>query len=57
MYEVIIQAVAWRLIVARETRKPRRKDVLAKLQESDIRKKLLEGQWREEKKLRPWGII
>ena len=36
MFEVIIQAVAGRKIVARETIKPFRKDVLAKLHAADV---------------------
>ncbi|TDZ21828.1 Translation factor GUF1 [Colletotrichum orbiculare MAFF 240422] len=46
MFEVVIQAVASNRVVARETIKPFRKDVLAKLHASDItrRKKLLEKQ-------------
>ena len=54
MFEVIIQAVAGRRIVARETIKPFRKDVLAKLHASDIsrRRKLLEKQKEGRKKLR-----
>ncbi|ELR07835.1 hypothetical protein GMDG_00456 [Pseudogymnoascus destructans 20631-21] len=53
MYEVIIQAMAGRRIVARETIKPFRTDVLAKLHASDIsrRKKLLEKQKKGRKKL------
>lgn len=59
MYEVIIQAVAGRRIVARETIKPFRKDVLAKLHASDIsrRKKLLERQKEGRKKLKAVGNI
>lgn len=54
MFEVIIQAAAGRRIVARETIKPFRKDVLAKLHASDIsrRRKLLEAQKEGRKKLR-----
>lgn len=54
MFEVIIQAVAGRRIVARETIKPFRKDVLAKLHASDLsrRRKLLEKQKEGRKKLR-----
>lgn len=54
MYEIIIQAVAGRRIVARETIKPFRKDVLAKLHASDIsrRRKLLENQKEGRKKLK-----
>jgi len=59
MYEVIIQATAGRRIVARETIKPFRKDVLAKLHASDIsrRKKLLEKQKEGRKKLKAVGNI
>jgi elongation factor 4 len=59
MYEVIIQATAGRRIVARETIKPFRKDVLAKLHASDItrRKKLLEKQKEGRKKLKAVGDI
>ncbi|KAI9698882.1 MAG: Translation factor guf1 mitochondrial [Bogoriella megaspora] len=46
MFEVVIQAAAGRQIVARETIKPFRKDVLQKLHASDVsrRRKLLEKQ-------------
>lgn len=59
MYEVVIQAVAGRRIVARETIKPFRKDVLAKLHASDIsrRRKLLEKQKEGRKKLKAVGNI
>ena len=54
MFEVVIQAAAGRRIVARETIKPFRKDVLAKLHASDLsrRRKLLEKQKEGRKKLR-----
>ena len=54
MFEVIIQAAAGRRIVARETIKPFRKDVLAKLHAADVsrRRKLLENQKEGRKKLR-----
>lgn len=54
MFEVVIQAVAGRRIVARETIKPFRKDVLAKLHAADVsrRRKLLENQKEGRKKLR-----
>ena len=54
MFEVIIQAAVGRRIVARETLKPFRKDVLAKLHASDIsrRRKLLEKQKEGRKKLK-----
>ena len=59
MYEVIIQASAGRRVVARETIKPFRKDVLAKLHASDIsrRRKLLENQKEGRKKLKAVGNI
>ena len=54
MFEVVIQAAVGRRIVARETIKPFRKDVLAKLHASDVsrRRKLLEKQKEGRKKLR-----
>lgn len=54
MFEVVIQAAAGRRIVARETIKPFRKDVLAKLHAADVsrRRKLLENQKEGRKKLR-----
>jgi len=57
--EVIIQAAAGNRIVARETIKPFRKDVLAKLHASDIsrRKKLLEKQKAGRKRLRAVGNV
>lgn len=59
MFEVIIQAAAGRRIVARETIKPFRKDVLAKLHAADVsrRRKLLENQKDGRKKLRAVGNI
>jgi elongation factor 4 len=59
MFEVIIQAAAGRKIVARETIKPFRKDVLAKLHASDPsrRKKLLEKQKERNKKLTGMGFF
>ncbi|KAK3349662.1 GTP-binding protein GUF1 [Lasiosphaeria hispida] len=59
MFEVIIQAAAGRRIIARETIKPFRKDVLAKLHASDItrRKKLLEKQKAGRKRLRAVGNV
>ncbi|KAJ4415328.1 Translation factor guf1 mitochondrial [Neurospora sp. IMI 360204] len=59
MFEVIIQAAAGRRIVARETIKPFRKDVLAKLHASDItrRRKLLEKQKAGRKRLRAVGNV
>ena len=54
MFEVIIQAAAGRHVVARETLRPFRKDVLAKLHASDVsrRRKLLENQKEGRKRLR-----
>lgn len=59
MFEVVIQAVAGRKIVARETLKPYRKDVLAKLHASDVsrRRKLLEKQKEGRKKLKAVGNV
>lgn len=59
MFEVIIQAAVGRRIIARETLKPFRKDVLAKLHASDIsrRKKLLEKQKDGRKKLNAIGNV
>lgn len=59
MFEVVIQAVANKRIVARETIKPFRKDVLQKLHASDVsrRRKLLEKQKEGRKKLRAVGNV
>ena len=59
MFEVVIQAAAGKKIVARETIKPFRKDVLQKLHASDIsrRRKLLERQKEGRKKLRAVGNV
>lgn len=59
MFEIVIQAVAGRRIVARETIKPFRKDVLAKLHAADVsrRRKLLERQKEGRKKLKAVGNI
>ncbi|KAI0155452.1 GTP-binding protein lepa [Hypoxylon sp. FL1284] len=59
MFEVVIQAAVGKRIIARETIKPFRKDVLAKLHASDItrRKKLLEKQKEGRKKLRAVGNV
>ncbi|ORY54956.1 P-loop containing nucleoside triphosphate hydrolase protein [Pseudomassariella vexata] len=59
MFEVVIQAAVGKKIVARETIKPFRKDVLAKLHASDItrRRKLLEKQKEGRKKLRSVGNV
>ncbi|TQN67162.1 Translation factor GUF1 [Colletotrichum shisoi] len=57
--EIVIQAVAGKRVVARETIKPFRKDVLAKLHAADItrRKKLLEKQKAGRKRLRAVGNV
>ncbi|KAK6437316.1 Translation factor guf1 mitochondrial [Oleoguttula sp. CCFEE 5521] len=59
MFEVVIQAVAGKKVVARETIKPFRKDVLQKLHAADIsrRRKLLEKQKEGRKKLRAVGNV
>ncbi|WPH01753.1 translation factor guf1, mitochondrial [Acrodontium crateriforme] len=59
MFEVVIQAVTGRKIVARETIKPFRKDVLQKLHAADVsrRRKLLEKQKEGRKKLRAVGNV
>jgi elongation factor 4 len=59
MFEVVIQAVTGRKVVARETLKPFRKDVTAKLHAADTsrRRKLLERQKEGRKKLRAVGKI
>ncbi len=59
MFEVIIQALAGRRIVARETIKPFRKDVLAKLHAADAsrKRKLLDRQKEGRKKLKAVGNI
>ena len=59
MFEVIIQAAAGRKIVARETIKPFRKDVLQKLHAADRgrKQKLLDKQKEGRKKLRAVGNI
>ncbi|KAF4630782.1 hypothetical protein G7Y89_g7357 [Cudoniella acicularis] len=59
MFEVIIQAAVGRRIVARETIKPFRKDVLQKLHAADIgrKRKLLEKQKEGRKKLKAVGNI
>ncbi|KAK8116644.1 GTP-binding protein LepA [Apiospora kogelbergensis] len=59
MFEVIIQAAVGKKIVARETLKAFRKDVLAKLHASDItrRRKLLEKQKEGRKRLRTVGNV
>ncbi|KXT01937.1 hypothetical protein AC578_2541 [Pseudocercospora eumusae] len=59
MFEVVIQAVAGKKVVARETLKPFRKDVLQKLHAADVsrRRKLLEKQKEGRKKLRAVGNV
>ncbi|OJJ60468.1 hypothetical protein ASPSYDRAFT_56036 [Aspergillus sydowii CBS 593.65] len=59
LFEVIIQAAVGRKIVARETVKPYRKDVLAKLHASDVsrRRKLLEKQKEGRKRLKAVGNV
>ena len=59
MFEVVIQAVAGNRVVARETIKPFRKDVLQKLHAADVsrRRKLLEKQKEGRKKLRAVGNV
>lgn len=59
MFEIVIQAQAGKRIVARETIKPFRKDVLQKLHASDIgrRRKLLDRQKEGRKKLKAVGNI
>jgi elongation factor 4 len=59
MYEVVIQATAGNRIVARETIKPFRKDVLQKLHAADLgrKRKLLEKQKEGRKKLKAVGNI
>lgn len=59
MFEIIIQAAVGRKIVARETIKPYRKDVLAKLHASDVsrRRKLLEKQKEGRKRLNAIGNV
>ncbi|OJJ44415.1 hypothetical protein ASPZODRAFT_135240 [Penicilliopsis zonata CBS 506.65] len=59
LFEIVIQAAVGRKIVARETIKPYRKDVLAKLHASDVsrRRKLLEKQKEGRKRLRAVGNV
>ncbi|KAI1912924.1 Translation factor guf1 mitochondrial [Ophidiomyces ophidiicola] len=59
MFEVVIQAAVGNKIVARESIKPYRKDVLAKLHASDVtrRRKLLEKQKEGRKKLQAVGNV
>jgi elongation factor 4 len=59
MFEVVIQAVAGKRIVARETLKAFRKDVLQKLHAADVsrRRKLLEKQKEGKKRMRAVGNV
>ena len=59
LFEIVIQAAVGKKVVARETVKPYRKDVLAKLHASDVsrRRKLLEKQKEGRKKLRAVGNV
>lgn len=59
MFEVVIQAVCGKRVVARETLKPFRKDVLQKLHAADAsrRRKLLEKQKEGRRKLRAVGNV
>lgn len=59
MFEIVIQAAFGRQIVARQTLKPFRKDVLQKLHAADItrRKKLLEKQKEGRKRLKTVGNV
>lgn len=59
MFEVTIQAAVGRQIIARETIKPFRKDVTAKLHAADVsrRRKLLEKQKEGRKKLKAVGNV
>jgi elongation factor 4 len=59
MFEVVIQAAVGKQIIARESLKPFRKDVLAKLHAADItrRKKLLEKQKEGRKRLKAVGNV
>ncbi|KAJ5115735.1 hypothetical protein N7456_000083 [Penicillium angulare] len=59
LFEIVIQAAVGKKIIARETIKPYRKDVLAKLHASDVsrRRKLLEKQKEGRKRLRAVGNV
>ncbi|KAL2441901.1 Translation factor GUF1, mitochondrial [Exophiala dermatitidis] len=59
MFEVVIQAAVGKQVVARETIKPFRKDVTAKLHAADVsrRRKLLEKQKEGRKKLKAVGNV
>ena len=58
-FEIIIQAAVGKKVVARETIKPFRKDVLAKLHASDVsrRRKLLEKQKEGKKRMKAVGNV
>ncbi|KAF2861283.1 translation factor GUF1, mitochondrial [Piedraia hortae CBS 480.64] len=59
MFEVVIQAVCGKKVVARETLKPFRKDVTQKLHAADVgrRRKLLDKQKEGRKRLRAVGNV
>lgn len=59
LFEIVLQAAVGKKVVARESIKPYRKDVLAKLHASDVsrRRKLLEKQKEGRKKLRAFGNV
>lgn len=59
MFEIVIQAAVGRKVVARETVKPFRKDVTAKLHAADVtrRRKLLEKQKEGRKRLNSIGSV
>lgn len=59
LFEIVIQAAVGKKIFARETIKPYRKDVLAKLHASDVtrRRKLLEKQKAGRKRLQAFGNV
>lgn len=59
LFEIIIQAAVGKKIISRETIKPYRKDVLAKLHASDVtrRRKLLEKQKAGRKRLQAFGNV
>ena len=59
LFEVVIQAAVGKNVIARDSIKPYRKDVLAKLHASDVsrRRKLLEKQKEGRKKLKAVGNV
>jgi translation elongation factor EF-4 len=59
MFEVVIQAAVGKQVIARETLKPFRKDVLQKLHAADVgrRQKLLDKQKAGRKKLKAVGNV